>query len=1010
MLDPSNTRLGRLGLLVALVAALVFARPAAENQLVYDAEFLVKHNGTFKEAAAKETLTERVLALNQIFKEEFWAGTNKTLDDTRKLRGQALYRPLMLYPMGLSFVLFGADPRPINFLNLLWHAAAALFVTKLALLLARDRRLALFAGLLFASHPLHAEAVAYGAGLGETQALAFGLLALLCYLRAFDGARIRAGRLAGAVVAFTIALFTKESAAIFVLLAVFADVARRNLPALASGAAALPPLRRRLLAYGLLAAVLAVNVAIRWQVCGRLDPDTSSLTRLDNPLAHEPFIARVATGAMLYAKALQLFVIPWPQSADYSFNQLPIAHSLAEPAALVAFLLCAAMTLAGFLALARNPALGFGLLLFLFSFGPVSNIPLPIGTIFGERLLYTPTAGLCLAAAALLVQLRRAAERRGEVVVRVLRTVMLVALIGLSVRAVARAGVYESNDRLYANMVETAPESARAYYQRGEMYRGRKDLSAAAQDFRRAIEILPEFLLARIQLAVAELENNQFKQALDAINGLLALLPPDNPAFDSFRTVARALQAQVYARGAGSEDPRVREESILEFIKLIEEEHARNPDDMATLLGLANIYLQRGQYQEVLDRVRPALLAHPDQDPLRAVEMQAIAKLGDVERAKELLEQLAGSENAEVKRVVSIYRGVLLTRGAEAALAAGDAAGAKAGYQAALEHFERHVTDYPQDPEGWYQRGYAYHDGFGRLDDAIKDYQQVIKLNPSHPDVYFRMSQCVVAMHKFDPMTERFLAEAETLYPDNASFLMGYASILAGSGKHELAVEKYQKAISLGMNSPGAHAFVAKEWVAAGKPDKAVEAMQEAERKYRVIHPEIALQWGIAEFERENYTAALEQFERGQRMCSEQPAEWGGNRPFLDFQHAKTLLRIPGRERSGYDDLAVRSDVLAQMALAAEQAGDSYTARNLSALRAFALRQMAWARLNVADLKDAAQAVELLEQACALAEANGDKGLLFTDLWPDLASAYESAGRAEEAAALRGKLTPKAPN
>ena len=39
-----------------------------------------------------------------------------------------------------------------------------------------------------------------------------------------------------------------------------------------------------------------------------------------------------------------------------------------------------------------------GFLLFLFSFGPLSNIPLAHGTIFGERLTYFPSVGLALAA------------------------------------------------------------------------------------------------------------------------------------------------------------------------------------------------------------------------------------------------------------------------------------------------------------------------------------------------------------------------------------------------------------------------------------------------------------------------------------------------------------------------------------------------------------------------------------------------------------------------------------
>ena len=482
MTESTAPKPGRLWILVA-VFALLAGINALRNELVYDGLVLVKSSATLDAAAAEESLPAKIMGLNALFAEGFWDGVNRKVDAALQVLGQALYRPLMNWAIGLVKVTLGDGATPYNVVNLLFHVITSVLVFTLAFRLTGKRSVAVIGGLLFAVHPIHSEAIAYVAGLGETQSVMLGLLSLVLYLGAATDTTFKPGRMALAVLAFAAALFTKEGAATVIVLMILADVVRKDAPAMS----------RRVMMIGACAAIVAVNVWIRYDMFGRLSPDPTFITRLDNPLIHEGFIARLATGAMLYARSLQLFLVPLGQSADYSFNQLPVATSLFDPTALVALVLVGVLTVFGFSSLKRAPAVGFGVLAFLFTFGATSNILVPIGTIFGERLLYLPTVGLSIAAAVGIERLIAGAAKKGGAAPGLVRGLSVALMIGFLVLTWMRNAKYRDADTLYVDMVETAPDSARAHYQRGELarkhaYQGsRESLSAAAYDFKRVV-------------------------------------------------------------------------------------------------------------------------------------------------------------------------------------------------------------------------------------------------------------------------------------------------------------------------------------------------------------------------------------------------------------------------------------------------------------------------------------------------------------------------------------------
>ena len=115
--------------------------------------------------------------LLNIFYDDFW-GTPLTHSGSHKS-----YRPLCVLTFRLNHALGGLHPMGYHLGNVLLHAAVTGLFTYTVLALTQSVLVARLAGLLFAAHPIHTEAVAGVVGRADVLAAAFFLLAILSYRR-----------------------------------------------------------------------------------------------------------------------------------------------------------------------------------------------------------------------------------------------------------------------------------------------------------------------------------------------------------------------------------------------------------------------------------------------------------------------------------------------------------------------------------------------------------------------------------------------------------------------------------------------------------------------------------------------------------------------------------------------------------------------------------------------------------------------------------------------------------
>ncbi len=405
-------------------------------------------------------------------------------------------RPLLKLSYAVNYGA-GSGPRGFRLVNVAIHAVNACLVG--ALLWRRARRHGLARGaaamataiatLVFALHPVQAEAVTYISGRSVSLAALPCLLALAAWLASRDAAG-RAAALAWrglSLLAFALALGVKETTIVLplalLLWSATEPVASGAVAAVAPGTAPAwrqAPAWRALLPLFALAA-LALAVALLWPPYRRL---------LDTSLAIRPLGVNLMTQAHALGYLAAQLVRPWGMNADPA---LPATTQLDAPTALLA-LAWVAVAVTGLALLRRRPAIVFGLLWFLLWLLPTNSL-LPRYDVANDRQLYLALVGpawllgLGIAAAGHRFALRR---------LPAVAAVVVGALLALA--TLQRNQVYVDEIHFWQDVVRKSPASPRAANNLGMAYAIACRDADALREFERAIRLQPGYIRARVNL------------------------------------------------------------------------------------------------------------------------------------------------------------------------------------------------------------------------------------------------------------------------------------------------------------------------------------------------------------------------------------------------------------------------------------------------------------------------------------------------------------------------------
>ena len=464
-------RLSRLeALLIALCAVLPFLNGLPAD-FTYDDKLIIRDNERIAEPSR----------VGEIFTTQYFGGS---------LASAQNYRPAVLLTYAVQRWTHGNRPALFRAVNVALHAGATVALAALLLAIGFPRAPSLAVAALFAVVPIHVEAVTSLVGRAESLSVLLVLTGACLWLRATDGGGLRAGPYAATLLLFLVAVFVKESAVVLPGLVLLAELFRggrwRGVSETFQGAS--PRARAAFLGFLL---PLVVLFGARWLVLkGFLISREAGIWDLENPLVSLPAPLRIANALTLAIRYVGKTLLPVGLSADHSAQALTLAASFAEPRAWAGALLLALAVAGAWLVRAGRPLALFGVLLFLGSLFPASNVPFAVGTIYAERLVYLPAAGVLAAVVAFATPAWREVPRPSPWPWR--PVLLATVVLAWGVAAAVRNLVWRDDRTLFADMVEKFPRSAKAHYnvayeagRRGETELQRRHLETAVALFPR---------------------------------------------------------------------------------------------------------------------------------------------------------------------------------------------------------------------------------------------------------------------------------------------------------------------------------------------------------------------------------------------------------------------------------------------------------------------------------------------------------------------------------------------
>jgi tetratricopeptide (TPR) repeat protein len=554
---------GRAGIYWALavgVSAVVVYLNALGNDFVLDDTRLIRDN-----------LRIRSLAnIPHLFVSSYWD----------LIGPQALYRPVVLATYAVNYAVHGLSTYGYAAVNIALHSAVSLLLFALVRGIGGSLFAAGVAGIAFAVHPVHTEAVTGISGRPELLAAFFFLLAMHFHRLAAGAGRTASGYRIGALACFACALLSKESAMTLVLVLPVLDAL---VPAKGRNGQPAAPRSRIVTDYLPLMAVALAYLVVRRVVLGGIVIADSMIAPLDNPIVPittMPLGERlgatmgeaIMTAFAAVAEYARLFLWPARLSPDYSYNQIPLVTSaldgrFAAGVALVAACVCGIVVL-----WRRSPVAAFGLAFATLTFSIVSNFGITIGTICAERLIYLPSAGLLITAAVGAERLARTAPAGRRAVYLVLTLLVIAG----AARTWTRNREWKSDFSLWSAAVAVAPGSARVHSEYGRLLMGLAEddaragraadaerlYDAARAHLETALKIYPSYSLPIDGLAMILSLHDRFDEALALYERAMKAWPGNYASLANWgsalsersrRTRARALALREAGRIAEAE-------------------------------------------------------------------------------------------------------------------------------------------------------------------------------------------------------------------------------------------------------------------------------------------------------------------------------------------------------------------------------------------------------------------------------------------------------------------------
>ena len=406
------------------------------------------------------------------------------------------YRPLM-YVVYMSIYHFsGMNPWGFHLVNILFHCGTSVivFLTIRRLLNEENVTMSLaylsppfIAALLFASHPIHTEAVTWCAALMDVACTSLCLLSFYLYVKPEDKKKCS---YIFSIISFALAVFLKETALTLpvILLAYDFVFAKRQVSLLVY-------VKR----YAPFFMIGTIYLALRMHALGQFAPQSRHVELNAYQYAINIF--------PLFIQYLQKLLFPVNLNVFYKFHPILTLFGLKGLLSLVG---TAVFVVFMCISVKKNRLVFLGLVFIAVPLLPVLYIRALGESAFAERYLYLPSVGYVLLIAVLVSWLRDRLPRAAKSI----PTVVIILLGLYAVGTITRNSVWKDDFTLWADTVKKSPDSAEVRNNLGLAYASRGQFDRAIAEYQTALRLKPDYATPHYNLGLAYASQGQFDRAI----------------------------------------------------------------------------------------------------------------------------------------------------------------------------------------------------------------------------------------------------------------------------------------------------------------------------------------------------------------------------------------------------------------------------------------------------------------------------------------------------------------
>ncbi len=412
------------------------------------------------------------------------------------------YRPVLQVSYIIDYRMWGLNPVGYHATNIMLHAVTAIVLFSFLVIFIQEKFTALLTSLLFAFHPIQVESVAWIAGRNDILVGLFTVLMLYFYALHRIHEQKKSLFLSLSILSFTFALFTKESAAFYLLLLPLYDIVTSK-----DGSQTLVyrNLLRKILPFII---ILCGYLLIRNFLFGEFIGSEKLYGKLS------PMVRLRLIPAMI-AEHLSLLLFPVGLSVEHPLDKL---IWLEYPWDIISYIVTGALALGVFIAWRIQRSLSFGLLWLLVGFLPLLNF-IPLAVPILEHRLYTTAAGfvLFLAGCVKIFKLQKYALFASA-------TAILILVI-YTAATYGRLPVWKNSETLWLDAIKKAPTAHRSYFNLAGHYYEQQQYEKAIPLLNKYIGLKPEDFMGYSKLRQTYFVLGRYGDAVSVCRQMITLDP-----------------------------------------------------------------------------------------------------------------------------------------------------------------------------------------------------------------------------------------------------------------------------------------------------------------------------------------------------------------------------------------------------------------------------------------------------------------------------------------------------